>query len=334
MSKIEKIIEKAKKDLKKIVLPESNDVRILKAAEIVSKEKIALPVVIGDETDILRLAQRENIDLSQVEIINPLTSERYNNYVQLLYELRKSKGMTLEQANTLVKDYVYFGMCMVKNGDADGLVSGAIHSTADTLRPALQIIKAKDPKKIVSSFFLMNIKSGKRRGEYIFSDCGLNENPSSEELVNICLDSANTCRQLLEEEPVLAMLSYSTYGSAKSESIDKVKNAKFMLDHMQVDFEYDGELQVDAALEPEVAKIKAPSCKISGRPNVLIFPNIEAGNIGYKLVERFAEADAIGPITQGLAMPINDLSRGCKVYDIVTAVAITSVQADKNIDLQ
>lgn len=328
MNECELLLEEAKKKIRRIVLPESDDIRVLKATERIQKEKIAIPVLIGDEAIIKEKCNKNDIDISGVEIINPLTSEKLNDYANMLYELRKAKGMTLEAASEIVKDYVYFGVCMVKAKEADGLVSGAIHTSADTLRPALQIIKAKNPGESVSSFFIMDIKNSKYKGTYIFSDCGLIEYPTSEQLAGICKQAAVSCRRLLGKEPVCALLSYSTYGSAKSESVSKVQQAKDILKAENVDFEFDGELQVDAALVPEVAKIKAPECKITGRPNVLVFPNIEAGNIGYKLVERFAEADAIGPITQGLAAPINDLSRGCKSDDIVMAVAVTSLQAD------
>ena len=322
------ILEKAKNKLRKIVLPESDDIRVLKAAEVIQKEKIAIPILIGNKDEIEEECKKNNIDINGIEVINPLTSEKSSEYATLLYELRKAKGMTMEEAQKLVKDYVYFGVLMVKSKDAAGLVSGAIHTTADTLRPALQIIKAKNPGETVSSFFVMDIKSSKYKGAYIFSDCGLVQNPTSEELATICTQAANSYKHIFEKEPVCALFSYSTYGSAKSESVLKVEEAKKILDSKNVDFEYDGELQLDAALEPTVASLKAPGCTISGRPNVLIFPNIDAGNIGYKLVERFAEARAIGPITQGLAAPINDLSRGCKAKDIVMAVAITSLQAD------
>lgn len=328
MNECELIIANAKKKLRRIVLPESSDLRVLKAVERIQKEKIAIPVLVGDKAEIEKLCSTDGIDITGVEIINPVDSEKASEYATMLYELRKAKGMTEDAARELVKDYVYFGVCMVKAGDADGLVSGAAHTTADTLRPALQIIKAKTLGEIVSSFFIVDIKSSKYKGTYIFTDCGLNEFPTSEELAVICKQAAKSCRQLLDKEPVCALLSYSTYGSAKSESVSKVRAAKEILKAENVDFEFDGELQVDAALEPEVAKIKAPECTITGRPNVLVFPNIEAGNIGYKLVDRFADADAIGPITQGLAAPINDLSRGCKSDDIVMAVAVTSLQAD------
>lgn len=325
---IENIKERAKSKIRKIVLPESNDIRVLKAAEKIQKEKIAIPILIGNREEIQKICKKEQIDLSGIDVVNPLTYPKYNEYVNMLYELRKEKGLKLSEANDLVKDYVYFGVCMVKAGDADGLVSGAAHSTADTLRPALQIIKSRNKSESVSSFFLMNIPNSKYEKAYIFSDCGLIPFPTSEQLATISKQAAISCEEILEKKPIVALLSYSTYGSASSEHVDKVKQAKAILDLEKVNFEFDGELQLDAALEPNVAKIKAPDCKITGRPNVLIFPNIEAGNIGYKLVERFANADAIGPITQGLDKPINDLSRGCKIEDIVVAVAITSLQAD------
>ena len=230
----------------------------------------------------------------------------------------------------IIKDNIYFATMMVKVGDADGLVSGAIHSTADTLRPALQIIKPDEGIRNVSSFFIMDIPNCDldSNGKYIFSDCGLIENPTSEQLADIAISSAITYRNLLKEEPKVAMLSYSTKGSAKSESIDKVTEALKLVKEQEVDFEIDGELQLDAAIIKEVAALKAPSSTVAGHANVLIFPNIEAGNIGYKLVQRFAHATAIGPITQGLAKPVNDLSRGCSVEEIIGAVAVTCVQAE------
>lgn len=332
MSILEELKLKAKQNLKKIVLPESTDTRVLQAVSEVCINKIAIPVLIGDEIEIFKLASENNIDLSGVEIINPEKSEIYSDLAELLYDLRKDKGINLEKAKELAKDSVYFGMLMVKKGLADGLVSGAIHSTADTLRPALQIIKPAYGKKIVSSFFFMNTPDCEYGRQYIFADCGLNADPTAEELATIAVQSAETYRQLVGDNPCVALLSYSTYSSAKSESVEKVQRAKSILDDWNVDFAYDGELQLDAALDEAVGRRKAPLSPVSGKANILIFPNLDAGNIGYKLVERFSRADAIGPLTQGLAKPVNDLSRGCKVSDIVTSVAITAVQAMKDTD--
>ena len=327
MNILDKLKQKAKQNLKKIVLPEATDIRVLTAAVEINSEKIAIPVLIGDEQEIIKIATDNNINISGIQIINPENSEWYPELATLLYDLRKEKGLDKLRAEQLAKDSVYFGMLMVKQGIADGLVSGAIHSTADTLRPALQIIKPESGQKIVSSFFLMNTPYCEYGKQYIFADCGLNADPTAEELATIAIQSAKTYKELIGEEPCVALLSYSTYSSAKSESVEKVQCAKKILDDLHVDFAYDGELQLDAALDEAVGKRKAPESAVSGKANILIFPNLDAGNIGYKLVERFSKADAIGPLTQGLAKPVNDLSRGCKASDIVTSVAITALQA-------
>ena len=327
MNILDRLKQKAKENLKTIVLPEATDVRVLKAASIIQAQKIARPVLIGNEEQVLRLALENNVNLNGIEIINPVKSKYFLELATLLYDLRKQKGLSQGEAKTLAKDQVYFGMLMVKQNLADGLVSGAIHSTADTLRPALQIIKPHHNQKIVSSFFVMNTPECEYGKEYIFADCGLNADPTAEELATIAVQSAKSYRDLMEDKPCVALLSYSTYGSAKSPSVEKVRKAKEILDSWNVDFVYDGELQVDAALDEAVGMRKAPNSKVSGKPNILIFPNLDAGNIGYKLVERFSKCDAIGPLTQGLSKPVNDLSRGCKAEDIVSAVAITAVQA-------
>ena len=261
--------------------------------------------------------------------MDPLKSSKYEEYVNKFYELRKAKGITLEQAKKIMQDYVYFGMMMVKNGDADGLVSGAAHSTADTLRPALQILKTAPNTKLVSAFFLMvvpNCEYGEN-GTFIFSDAGLNPNPTSEELAEIAISSAKSFEQLVEKKANVAMLSYSTYGSAKSELVDKVVEAAKILKEKAPEINADGELQLDAAIVPEIGKIKAPGSKVAGYANTLIFPDLNAGNIGYKLVQRLGKAEAYGPLCQGIAKPVNDLSRGCSSDDIAGVVAITSVQA-------
>ena len=331
MKKImDKIISKAKIYKKHIILPEAEDERVLKAATIIVSGKIADITLIGSKELIYKKAELLGINLAGINMVEPALNENYESYVNLLFELRKNKGITIEAARELAKDPVYFGVLMVKAGQADGLVSGATHSTADTLRPALQIIKAKSGTKLVSSFFLMEMENSKYGKEYIFSDCGLIPNPTAEELAEIATLANDTYKLLVDKEPKVAMLSYSTLGSAKSEQVDKVVQATNIVKETRNDILIDGELQLDAAIDENVASLKAPNSNIAGQANVLIFPNLEAGNIGYKLVERFGGANAYGPITQGLDKPINDLSRGCKVEDIVGAVAITAVQAQNN----
>lgn len=327
---IDKIINRAKQNVKTIVLPEATDERVLKAARTIANEKIANIVLVGNFDEIRSKAYEIGIDINDIRVEEPVKSEQYKTFVDALYDLRKNKGMTYEEASILVKDSVYFGVLMVKLGFADGLVSGACHSTADTLRPALQIIKAKQGTKLVSSFFLMEMSNSNYEDEYIFSDCGLIENPNAEQLSEIAILANDTYKLLVGKEPKVAMLSYSSYGSAKSESTSKVIEATNIIKASRTDILVDGELQLDAAIDKEVAKMKAPNSPIAGHANVLVFPNLDAGNIGYKLVERFGRANAYGPITQGLARPINDLSRGCKIEDIIGAVAITALQAGNN----
>ena len=328
---VAKMAQKVKQNLKTIVLPETEDVRVLKAASIILKEEIANIILIGDENEIKTLCEKENIDMpfSKVKIINNLTSSKKEEYANLLYELRKNKGMTLENAHEVIKDKVYFATMMVKANDADGLVSGAIHSTANTLRPALQIIKAADGIKNVSSFFLMETKKKElgENGVLIFSDCGLIEFPTKEQLVDIAIESAQSYKMLTGYEPKVALLSYSTKGSAKGEAIDKLNEVLNILKEKNVEFDVDGEFQLDAAIIPEVAKLKAPNSSVAGHANVLIFPNLEAGNIGYKMAQRFGDTLAIGPVTQGLKKPVNDLSRGSSVEDIVGTIIVTCMQA-------
>ena len=327
---IDKIINEAKKNVKRIVLPEAEDLRVIFAARECTDREIANIILIGDKNKIKEKANANNLNVDDIEIIEPRMDECYEEYVKYLFDLRKRKGLSLEQATNLVLDPVYFGVLMVKLGRADGLVSGAVHSTADTLRPALQIIKAKEGKNLVSSFFLMEIPNSSYEKEYVFSDCGLIPNPTEEELAEIAIEASETYKMLVKKEPKVAMLSYSTYGSAVSETTKKVINATNIVKTREPNLLIDGELQLDAAIDTAVAERKAKGSEVAGQANVLIFPNLEAGNIGYKLVERFAKANAYGPITQGLAKPVNDLSRGCKAEDIVGAVAITAVQAQNN----
>ena len=332
MSFIEEVKQRAKKELKSIVLPEATDIRVLKATETVLKEGYAKIILIGNEQEITQNAKENNINIEGVTIIDPLTSEKKEEYANTLYELRKNKGMTPEQAQKLVEDPVYYGMVMVKVNEADGLVSGCAHSTADTLRPALQILKTAPGTKLVSAFFIMVVPDCKHgyNGTFVFADNGLNENPDSEALSEIAISSSKSFKQLVGETPKVAMLSYSTYGSAKSEQTQKVIDATKLVKEKMPELLVDGELQLDAAIVPEVAEFKAKGSPLKGEANVLVFPDLGAGNIGYKLVQRLAKAEAYGPMTQGIAAPINDLSRGCSTDDIVGVIAITAVQAGNN----
>ncbi len=333
MSFIETIKNRAKQQIKTIVLPEATDIRVLKGAEVALKEKYANIILVGNTEQITKIAQNNKIDIEGAKIVDPKTSENYEKYSNLLYELRKHKGMTIEQAKQIALDPVYFGMLMVKDEDtkADGLVSGAAHSTADTLRPALQILKTAPDTKLVSAFFVMVVPDCEygSNGTFIFGDAGLNANPNPEELSEIAISSSKSFSQLVGEEPKVAMLSYSTYGSAKSELTNKVVEATKLLKEKEPELKADGELQLDAAIIPEIAQSKAQGSSIAGKANVLIFPNLDAGNIGYKLVQRLAKAEAYGPLCQGIAKPVNDLSRGCSYQDIAGVIAITAVQAQK-----
>ena len=278
-------------------------------------------------------AKENNINIIGAEIVDPNNSEKHDEYVNLLYELRKHKGMTIEQAKELVKDPVYYGMLMVKDEqtNADGLVSGAAHSTSDTLRPALQILKTAPGTKLVSAFFVMVVPDCEygEKGTFVFADSGLNENPDSEALSEIAISSSKSFKQLVQKEPKVAMLSYSTYGSAKSELTQKVIEATQKVKEKEQKLKVDGELQLDAAIIPEIAEMKAPGSPLKGQANVLVFPNLDCGNIGYKLVQRLGKAEAYGPLCQGIAKPVNDLSRGCNSKDVAGVVAITAVQAQK-----
>ena len=329
MNFIDTIKERAKTDIKTIVLPETEDVRVLRAAEMVIKEGFANIILVGNEETTKKLANENNINIEGITIVNPVTSDKYEEYSNKFFELRQKKGVSIEKARETMLNNVYFGMMMVKCGDADGLVSGAAHSTADTLRPALQILKTAEGTKLVSAFFLMvvpNCEYGEK-GTFIFSDAGLNANPTSEELSEIAISSAKSFEQLVQKESKVAMLSYSTYGSAKSELVDKVVEATELVKQKAPLLQVDGELQLDAAIVKEIGEKKAPGSKVAGYANTLIFPDLNAGNIGYKLVQRLAKAEAYGPLCQGIAKPVNDLSRGCSSEDIVGVVAITAVQS-------
>lgn len=329
MSFVETMKEKARQNIKTILLPESEDIRVIQAAADVEKEGFAKAVLIGNEEDVKKLALDNNIDVSKVTIIDPLKSEKFEEYSNKFYELRKAKGMTPEKAKETMKEPIYFGTMMVKVGDADGIVSGACHPTAHTLRPALQILKTAPGTKLASAFFLMVTKCPEygEDGVLIFADSGMNEYPDADGLSEIAISSAKSFKQLVGTEPRVAMLSYSTYGSASSPLTEKVIEATRILKEKAPGLICDGELQLDAAIIPEVAERKAPGSPVAGRANVLIFPDLDAGNIGYKLVQRFGRAEAYGPLCQGIAKAVNDLSRGCSSDDIVGVVAITSVQA-------
>lgn len=325
---MEQIKQRAKENKKTIVLPETMDRRVLEAANIVLKEGIADIILVGKEEEIAE--KSDGLDLSLATVINPYTSGLTEELVQLLYELRRDKGMTLDEArNLLLNDYMYYACMLVKAGRADGAVSGACHSTSNTLRPALQILKTKSGVKLVSAFFLMVVPDCEfgDNGTFLFADSGLEQNPDSERLAAIAASSAESFQLLTGHEPLVAMLSHSTMGSAKHADVDKVVKAVEIAKDLYSQYKIDGELQLDAAIVPSVASSKAPSSEVAGKANVLVFPDLDAGNIGYKLVQRLAKAEAYGPICQGIAKPVNDLSRGCSSLDIVGVVAITAVQA-------
>ena len=330
MAYIDIIKDKARSDRKTIVLPETTDKRTLIAAANIMQEGIANIIMVGNEEKIMDGAGWLEVDLDGANIIDPTTTDKLDRYVELLYETRKSKGMTPEKArDILLNDYLTFGVMMVKDNAADGMVAGACHATADTLRPALQILKTAPGVKLVSGFFLLDVPDCKfgDNGTFLFADCGLNQDPTPEERAAIADTSAKSFKQLVGSKPIIAMLSHSTKGSAKHPLVDKVVEATKIAHEKYPHLLLDGELQTDAALVPQVAKSKAPGSEVAGKANVLIFPNLDCGNIGYKLVQRLAKAEAYGPMLQGISKPVNDLSRGCSWQDIVGVVALTAVQA-------
>lgn len=331
MSFIDNIKNRAKNDLKTIILPESMDKRVLEAAKIVTSEGIARVIVIGD---ILKIRELDSsFDFEAIRVIDPKTYKDTADIINELFTLRKDKGLTYDEASELVlNDYMYFSCMLIKRGIADGIVSGACHSTANTLRPALQIIKTKDNNSLVSAFFMMCVPECNYgyNGIFAFADCGLVQNPTSIELAEIAKSTADSFSLLTGEEAMVAMISHSTKGSAKHNDVTKVVEALEIANSKYPQYNIDAELQVDAAIIPEVAKIKAPNSLVAGKANVLVFPDLDAGNAAYKLVERLAKAKAYGPLCQGVRVPVNDLSRGCSIDDIVGVVAITAVQAQNN----
>ncbi len=332
MAFIDSIKEKAKANKKTIVLPEAEDERTIRAAAEILKENLADIILLGDIEKAHSDARKYGVCIEKACIIDPKHSQKLDRYVNQLVELRKAKGMTEELARkALTEDNTTFGVMMVKNNEADGLVSGACHSTANTLRPALQILKTAPNAQLVSAFFVMDTDAHDlgENGTFVFADCGLNQDPTAEQLAAIARDSAKSFEALVAPEARVAFLSHSTKGSAKHALVDKVRTAAGILKIESPNILSDGELQLDAAIIPEVAKLKAPGSKVAGHANVLVFPNLDAGNIGYKLVQRLGHAQAYGPMLQGIAKPVNDLSRGCSWQDIVGVVALTAVQAQQ-----
>ncbi len=330
MELLDRIKQNAKKHNKRIVLPEGYEERTIKAADIVIKEELAQIILIGDPAEINSHAAKLGLkNISKATIINPKSHEKKDHYIDMMVELRKSKGMTREEASRLIEDPLYLGVLMIKNGDADGEVSGADHATGDVLRPAFHYVKTAPGISVVSGAFFMILpdKSFGENGVIIFADGAVHPNPNEKELAEIAVASAHTARAIGGFEPRIAMLSFSTKGSARHEMVDKVVNAVKIAKEMAPDLQLDGELQADAALIEAIGKSKAPGSPIAGKANVLIFPDLNSGNIAYKLVQRLAHAEAIGPVLQGMAAPINDLSRGCSVSDIVSMIAIASNQA-------
>lgn len=329
MNLMEKIWDNAKISRKTIVLAEGTEPRVIDATDKILKEGLANIILLGDADKIKSIAKERNANIEGAEIINPLKSPKLQEYADFFYELRKSKGMTPEKAFETMKNELYYGTMMVKLGHADGMVAGSINTTGDLLRPALQIVKTAPGISVVSSTFIMSVPN-KQYGDdgiLLFADCAVNPNPDADQLASIAVSTARTAKALAGIEPKVAMLSFSTKGSAKHDLVDKVVEATRKAKEMAPELVIDGELQADAALVQKVASLKAPGSQVAGKANVLVFPDLQAGNIGYKLVQRLAGAEAIGPVSQGFAKPINDLSRGCSSDDIVNVVAITAVQA-------
>ena len=333
MSFIDGIKERAKQNVKTIVLPETEDARTLEAASKVLAQGIAKVILIGNKDKVLADAKAQGLDLSNVPIVDPANCDKFDTYANTLFELRKAKGMTEEAAkDALLNNYLMFGVMMVKMGDADGMVAGACHATPDVLRPSLQVLKTAPDADLVSAFFIIDVPNCEygANGTFLFADSGLNQDPNPQELASIAKSSAKSFELLVGKEARIAMLSHSTKGSAKHALVDKMVEATNITKEKYPELKVDGELQFDAAVVPSVGASNAPGSDVAGSANVMIFPNLDAGNIGYKIAQRLAKADAFGPVLQGVARPVNDLSRGCSADDIVGVVAITSVQASAN----
>jgi phosphate acetyltransferase len=329
MKLLERIIKNSQSYQKRIVLPEGTEPRTLRATEIILNENIARIILLGNPVEVMQAAEECGVNIKGAVVIDPKTDERRSQYADLMVEIRKSKGLTKADALELLNDPLVFAPLMIKSGDADGEIAGAINATGDVLRPAFQFVKTLPGVSVVSGAFLMfmNDPHFGHDGILVFADCAVMPDPNERELAEIAVTTAKTAKAIVGMEPRVAMLSFSTKGSAQHELVDKVVNATRIAKEMAPDLKIDGELQLDAALIPEVARLKAPDSEVAGRANILVFPGLEAANIGYKLVQRLAKAEAIGPVLQGMAAPINDLSRGCSVSDIVNMVAITSNQA-------
>ena len=329
MSLMENILAKAKSDVKHILLPEGTEPRTVQAAARIKERGIAKVTLFGKAEAINEIAKQYGVSLDGIDLIDPETHEAYARYTEQFYQMRKAKGVTPEKAAETIKNPLFFAAMLIYDKKADGFVSGAINTTGNTLRPGLQIIKMAEGIHTVSSFFIMNVKEKGYgdNGTLIFSDCAVNIDPTAEQLAEIAITSAKSAKALCDMEPRIAMLSFSTKGSAKHENVDKVAKATELVHELARELNVDGELQADAALVESVGQLKSPGSPVAGKANVLIFPDLQSGNIGYKLVQRLGGAEAIGPICQGFKAPINDLSRGCSVEDIVSVVAITAVQA-------
>ena len=329
MELLDQLKEKARTLQNRIVLAEGSELRTLQATEIILREKLARIILLGDIQKIKEIASNEGIDISEAEIIDPKTDSKRDQYAELMVEIRKSKGLTMQEALESLNNPLVFGPMMIKAGDADGEIAGAINSTGDVLRPALQYVKTMPGVSVVSGvfFILFKNKSIGDNGILVFADCAVMPEPDERQLAEIAVTTAKTARSIANIEPRVAMLSFSTKGSASHAMVTKVVNATRIASEMDPELMIDGELQLDAALNEEVGQLKSPGSKVAGRANILVFPGLESANIGYKLVQRLAGAEAIGPVLQGMASPVNDLSRGCSVSDIVNMVAITSNQA-------